>query len=74
MLTFLIAIFLENEFNGTEQKTLTYKRSLFDNCIACERQTYFRSSLLSLRKYVCGSQAKLQFDVTLFLVRKSRIS
>ena len=25
--------------------------------VACKAQTYFRSSLLSLRKYVCVSQA-----------------
>ena len=39
--------------------------TLFTLALACKRQTYFRSSLLSLRsddqKYVCCSQAALAF-------------
>ena len=30
---------------------------ILNNFVACEPQTYFRSSLLDDRKYVCGSQA-----------------
>ena len=41
------------------------RHALFTLALACKRQTYFRSSLLSLRsddrKYVCCSQAALAF-------------